>query len=86
MEKKMEERVVDNIENDRSERLIKLLREMGVSDGVIMITLFGIGSHTEYYNVLYNRINNLKEEITDDVVRREALEIFHEIDRNEYKK
>lgn len=86
MEKKIEERVVDNIANDRSERLIKLLREMGVSDGIIMITLFGIGSNTEYYNVLYNRINNLKEEITDDVVRREALEIFHEIDRNEYKK
>lgn len=86
MEKKIEERVVDNIANDRSERLIKLLREMGVSDGIIMIILFGIGSHTEYYNVLYNRINNLKEEITDDVVRREALEIFHEIDRNEYKK
>ena len=86
MEKKIEERVVDNIANDRSERLIKLLREMGVSDGIIMITLFGIGSHTEYYNVLYNRINNLKEEITDDLVRREALEIFHEIDRNEYKK
>ena len=86
MEKKIEERVVDNIANDRSERLIKLLREIGVSDGIIMITLFGIGSHTEYYNVLYNRINNLKEEITDDVVRREALEIFHEIDRNEYKK
>lgn len=86
MEKKIEERVVDNIANDRSERLIKLLREMGVSDEIIMITLFGIGSHTEYYNVLYNRINNLKEEITDDVVRREALEIFHEIDRNEYKK
>lgn len=85
MEKKIEERVVDNIENDRSERLIKLLREMGVSDGIIMLTLFGIGSHTEYYNVLYNRINNLKEEITDDVVKREALEIFHEIDRNEDK-
>ena len=85
MEKKIEERVVDNIENDRSERLIKLLREMGVSDGIIMLTLFGIGSHTGYYNVLYNKINNLKEEITDDVVKREALEIFHEIDRNEDK-
>ena len=48
-----------------------------------MLTLMGIGSHTEYYKVLYNRINKQKDAINDEMVKQEALEIFHEIDRKE---
>ena len=42
-----------------------------------------IRSHTEYYKVLYNRINKQKDAINDEMVKQEALEVFHEIDRKE---
>ena len=35
------------------------------------------------YKVLYNRINKQKDAINDEMVKQEALEIFHEIDRKE---
>lgn len=48
-----------------------------------MLTLMEIGSHTEYYKVLYNRINKQKDAINDEMVKQKALEIFHEIDKKE---
>ena len=43
----------------------------------------GIGSHIEYCKVLYNCINKQKDVINDEMVKQEALEIFHEIDSKE---
>ena len=84
-EKDLTKTVVDRMENDISERLINLLRECKIRDGQIMMALFGIGTHTEYYNVLFNRINNQKEKMNEELFKKEVLEILHEIDRNEDK-
>lgn len=59
------------------------MRECGVSDGIIMLSLFGIGSHTEYYNVLINRINNNKDKVNDEWIKKEVLKLIHEIGINE---
>ena len=75
--------VVDKIKDEDSERLINLLRECNISDGRIMMAMFGIGTHTEYYNVLYNRINNQKDKMNEELFKKEVLDILHEIDRNE---
>lgn len=83
MESNIEETVVNRFKNDSSEDLINIMREKNVSDGVIMLTLLGIGTHTEYYKVLYNRINNCKGIINDREVKKMVIEIFHEIDRND---
>ena len=83
MEENLENTIVDKLTNDKSEDLIKLMKECNISDSVIMLTLMGIGSHTEYYNVLYNRINNQKDKINDDILKKEVVDILHEIDRNE---
>ena len=83
MNNNIEETVVNRFKNDDSKELINLMRKKKVSDGVIMLTLFGIGTHTEYYRVLYNRINNQNGEINDKVIKKLAIEIFHEIDRND---
>ncbi len=83
MKDNIEETVVNRLKNDGSEELINLMLEKKVSDGVIMLTLFGIGTHTEYYKVLYNRINNYEGEINDNVIKKLASEVFHEIDRND---
>ena len=83
MEEKLENKVVDKLSNDKSEDLINLMKECNISNGVIMMTMLGIGSHTEYYNVLFNRINKLKESINDELLKREVVNILHEIDRNE---
>ena len=48
-----------------------------------MLTMLGIGTHTEYYKVLYNRINNNIENMNDELVKKEVVDILHEIDRNE---
>lgn len=80
---KIENKVVENLKEESSEELIKLMKECNISDGVIMLTLMGLGTHTEYYKVLFNRINKQKENITDEIVKKEVLDIFHEIDRNE---
>ena len=79
----LENKVVDKLSNDKSEDLINLMKECNISNGVIMMTMLGIGSHTEYYNVLFNRINKLKESINDELLKREVVNILHEIDRNE---
>ena len=48
-EKQITKTVVDNLSgDDKTEELTSLMRECGVSDGVIMLSLFGIGTHTEY--------------------------------------
>jgi hypothetical protein len=75
--------VVDKMKNKDSDRLINLLRECNISDGQIMMTIFGIGTHTEYYDVLYNRINNQKNIMNEELFKKEVLNILHEIDRNE---
>ena len=75
--------VVDKMSNEESEKLIKLLRECNIDDGHIMMAIFGIGTHTEYYKVLYNRINNQKDKITLDLFKKEVVDILHEIDRSE---
>ena len=82
MEDNIEETVVNRFKNDSSEELINLMREKKVSDGIMMLTLFGIGTHSEYYKVLHNRINNYECEINDNTIKKLASEIFHEIDRN----
>ena len=78
--KQITKKVVDGLTNDSSEELINLMKECDISDGVIML---GIGTHTEYYKVLYNRINNNKENMNDELVKKEVVDILHEIDRNE---
>ena len=83
MENNIEKVVVNKFKNDSSEELINLMREKKASDDVIMLTLLGIGTHAEYYRVLYNRINNYEGEINNNVIKKIASEIFHEIDRNE---
>ena len=75
--------VVDKMKNDDSQELIKLMQECNISNAIIMLTMFGIGTHTEYYKVLYNRINNNRDKVNDDWLKKQAVEIFEEIDRNE---
>ena len=83
-EKEITKTVVDKLSgDDRIEELTSLMRERGVSDGIIMLSLFGIGSHTEYYNVLINRINNNKDKVNDEWIKKEMVDIFHEIDKSE---
>ena len=82
-EKQITKKVIDGLTNDSSEELINLMKECNISDGVIMLTMLGIGTHTEYYKALYNRINNNKENMNDELVKKEVVDILHEIDRNE---
>ena len=83
-EKQITKTVVDNLSgDDKTEELTSLMRECGVSDGVIMLSLFGIGTHTEYYNVLINRINSNKDKVNDEWIKKEMLDIFHEIDKDD---
>ena len=83
-EKQITKTVVDNLSgDDKTKELTSLMRECGVSDGVIMLSLFGIGTHTEYYNVLINRINNNKVKVNDEWIKKEMLDIFHEIDKED---
>ena len=83
-EKQITKTVVDNLSgDDKTEELTSLMRECGVSDGVIMLSLFGIGTHTEYYNVLINRINNNKVKVNDEWIKKEMLDIFYEIDKED---
>lgn len=78
-------KVVDNLTNNSSEGLVKLLKECNIKNGQIMLALLGIGTHTEYYKVLYNRINNQKDKMNEELFKKEVLDILHEIDRNEDK-
>ena len=83
-EKQITKTVVDNLSgDDKTEELTSLMRECGVSDGVIMLSLFGIWTHTEYYNVLINRINNNKYKVNDEWIKKEMLDIFYEIDKED---
>ena len=82
-EEQIVDTVVDKMKNDDSQELIKLMQECNISNAIIMLTMFGIGTHTEYYKVLYNRINNNRDKVNDDWLKKQAVEIFEEIDRNE---
>lgn len=75
--------IVEGIEDDKSKELIDLMRNCNISNGVIMLTLFGIGTHTEYYRVLYNLINNNLDKVNDDWIKNEVKKIFHELDKLE---
>ncbi len=83
MNNNIEGTVVNKLKNNESENLINLMREKKVSDGVIMLTLFGIGTHIEYYKTLYNRISSYEKEIDDNTIKNIVIEIFHEIDTND---
>ncbi len=72
-EKEITETVVNKLTNNESEELINLMRECKISDGVIMLTMLGIGSHTEYYRVLYNRINNNINKMNDEFLKKKLL-------------
>lgn len=72
-EKQITKKVVDGLTNDSSEELINLMKECNISDGVIMLTMLGIGTHTEYYKVLYNRITNNKDKMNDDLLKKKLL-------------
>lgn len=48
-----------------------------------MMAMFGIGTHIEYYNVLYNRINNQKDKMNEELFKKEVLDILHEIDKED---
>lgn len=82
-EQEITKTVVDKMTNEESKDLIKLLKECNIDDGHIMMAIFGIGTHTEYYRVLYNRINNQKDKMTLELFKKEVVDILHEIDRNE---
>lgn len=68
---------------DDSKDLIELMRKCKINDGIIMISLLGIGSHTAYYKVLYNRINNNLDKVNDEWIKKEVVDILKEIDRSE---
>lgn len=62
--------VVDKMVNDDIKDLIELMQECKISNSIIMRTMFGIGSHTEYYRALYNRINNNRDKVNDDWIKK----------------
>lgn len=66
-EKQITKKVIDGLTNDSSEELINLMKECNISDGFVMLTMLEIGTHTEYYKVLYNRIINNKDKMNDDL-------------------
>ena len=82
-EQEITKTVVHKMTNEESKDLIKLLKECNIDDGHIMMAIFGIGTHTEYYRVLYNRINNQKDKMTLELFKKEVVDILHEIDRND---
>lgn len=82
-EQEITKTVVDKTTNEESKNLIKLLKECNIDDGHIMMTIFGIGTHTEYYRVLYNRINNQKDKMTLELFKKEVVDILHDIDKND---
>ena len=66
IEEKDAKELVDRFINDKTRSLIELLRECKISESQIFLTFLGIASHTEYYNVLYNRVYNQKDTITEE--------------------
>ena len=83
MEDNIEETVVNKLENDDSYELINLLRECQIKESYIMLAMFAIGTHTEYYRVLYNRVNNNKNNMNDEAFKNIMLDIIKEIDKND---
>ena len=78
----LENKILKKLTNDTSEELINLMKEYKISDSTIMLTIMGIGTHTAYYRVLYNRIQNNKDKITEEYIKKLVIELFKEIDRN----
>ena len=73
----------DDAGNDESSKLIKIMRECKLSNSTIMLTLFGLGTHTKYYDVLYDLIDKNRDKVTEDWIKHEVINIFHEIDKEE---
>ena len=69
-------KAVDRITNSETESLIKLLRKIGIGDDYIIAGLLCIDSHTEYYKVLYDRINKQKESYTLDMYKKDVVDLF----------
>ena len=79
----MQNDIIDKIKDSSNQELIDLMKEYNISNSTIMMTLMGIGTHTNYYKVLYNRIQNNKDKINETFLKKLVIEIFHEIDREE---
>lgn len=78
----MEKDLLRRLTNDYNRELVEFMISKGISEQVISITIIGIGSHTAYYRVLYNRLNNLKE-INDEIVKKVVVGVLQDIDRAE---
>ena len=52
-EKEMMQTVLTNLTNEENEKLINLMKSYNIDEGIIAITIIGIGTHTEFYNVLH---------------------------------
>ena len=77
------ERVINSTDgNEVYKTCVNLMKECNISNGVIALTAMGIGDHTEYYKVLINRIKNNLDKVDDAWIKKEVIDIFHEIDRN----
>ena len=79
----MESKLLNNMTNTNNKELIELLKECNISEQSIIMALLGLGTHTAYYKVLYNKIQNNKDKMTEQLFKKIVIEIFHEIDREE---
>lgn len=82
-EKEMMQTVLTNLTNEENEKLINLMKSYNIDEGIIVITIIGIGTHTEFYNVLNNRIKNYKGPIINDTVKMLVADLMKDIDRSE---
>ena len=79
----MKSKLLKNMQNEKNQELIELLKECNISDSTISMALLGLGTHTAYYRVLYNRVKNNKDKMTETLFKKITIEIFHELDRAE---
>lgn len=82
-EKEMMQTVLTKLTNEENEKLINLMKSYNIDEGIIVITIIGIGTHTEFYNVLHNRIKNYKGPIINDTVKMLVANLMKDIDRSE---
>jgi len=81
-QKELISKAINNVNGDEVyNTFVDLMKRCHISDSTIMMTAMGIGSHTEYYKVLINRINNNRDKVNESWIKKQVIEIFHEIDR-----